>query len=109
MKQITQNELIELIKEKQKNAENNIEAIRREERRTIEDGQDEATALRLERNIAYYNAYQDLICYLQSVEMVPEKIKYRCTAPIGNRCVYDRNGLSDCSNCCFSVRIREKE
>ena len=70
MKQITQKELIELIKEKQENAKNTYEAIRSEQTWTIRDGQ--INILGQERNKAYIDAYQNLICYLQSVEIVKE-------------------------------------
>ena len=68
MKQITQKELIDLIKDKQENAKNEYEAIRTEQAWTIKEGQN--NILRQERNIAFIDAYQDLICYLQSVEIV---------------------------------------
>lgn len=66
MKQITQKELIDLIKEKQENAENEYEAIRIGARWTPKGEQE----LGKERNKAFIDAYQDLICYLQSVEIV---------------------------------------
>ncbi len=70
MKQITQKELIKLIEEKQENAKNELEAIERKETWTIKEGQN--NILGKERNKAYIDAYQDLICYLNGVEIVPE-------------------------------------
>ena len=71
MKQITQKELIDLIKEKQENAENEYEAIRKGERWTPKGEQE----LGKERNKAFIDAYQDLICYLNGVEIVANKIE----------------------------------
>ena len=70
MKQITQKEFIKLIEEKQENAKNAIEALGREQTWTIQEGQ--SNLLKKERNKAYIDAYQDLICHLNGVEIVPE-------------------------------------
>lgn len=69
MKQITQKELIELIKEKQENAKNSYESASRDSGyRSLEESK---TNLLIQvRNKAYINAYEDLICYLNSVEIV---------------------------------------
>ena len=69
MKQITQKELIDLIKEKQENAKNEYESAIYGYR-PIETSR--ARIITQERNKAYIDAYQDLICYLNSVEIVPE-------------------------------------
>ena len=71
MKQITQKEFIKLLKEKQENAKNAYKALITKQTWTIKDGQN--NILSQERNKAYIDAYQDLICYLDSVEIVPEK------------------------------------
>ena len=95
MKQITQNELIELIREKKENAMKEYEAIRMGERWTPEEGQ----ILGKERNKAYIDAYQDLICYLDSVEIVPEvkqeEKKCECYDPVYKRC----NGTRERDEC----------
>ena len=70
MRQITQKDLVKLIEEKQENAKNAYEAIIRKISCSIEEGQD---ILAKERNKAYIDCYQDLICYTNSVEIVPEK------------------------------------
>ena len=66
MKQITQNELIELIKEKQNNATNMEESLRI--RATSRDDLDTARIC-----FGEARAYQDMICYLDCVEIVPEE------------------------------------
>lgn len=74
MKQITQKELIELIKEKQENAKFTYESACKDYGyRPIEESR--ARLLTKERNKAYIDAYQDLICYINSVEIVPERIE----------------------------------
>ena len=72
MKQITQKELIDLIREKQENAINAYKFVAQQL-----STQEEmfAKALKEERNKAYINAYEDLICYLDSVEIVPDRIE----------------------------------
>ena len=65
MKQITQKELIDLIKEKQENAQRELFSIQ------VNKNLGEAL-LTKERNKAYIDAYQDLICYINSVKIVPE-------------------------------------
>lgn len=71
MKQITQKDLINLIEEKQENAKNAFEALQREQCKEMKIGQNHI--LDKERNKAYIDCYQDLICYINSVEIVPEK------------------------------------
>lgn len=61
MKQITQKDLIKLIEEKRENARN---AFRRATEKSDRDS--------LLTNKAYIDAYQDLICYLNGVEIVAE-------------------------------------
>ena len=72
MKQITQKELIKLIEEKQENATIEYELNSRDDGfRTLEESR--ARFVRQQKNKAYIDAYQDLICYLNSVELVPEE------------------------------------
>lgn len=102
MKKITQKELIDLIKEKQDNAMKEYDAIRMGERWTPEEGQ----ILRKERNKAYIDAYQDLICYLNSIEIIPsvketEKVHIECIAPPNATC------NADCKNCCYNATLIE--
>ena len=66
MKQITQKDLINLIEEKQENAR-----IAYSQTFNMKEG-DEARE-QAQTNKAYIDAYQDLICYLNGVEIVPEK------------------------------------
>lgn len=70
MKQITQTELVELIKAKQENAKNCIESLGRKDSWSIQDGLEKT--LSFERNKAYIDAYQDLICYLNGKIIVPD-------------------------------------
>lgn len=70
MKQITQKELIELIKDKQDNAINMYEAAKKDKELWYLE-----SIKRRFINQAYIDAYQDLICYLDSVEIVPERSK----------------------------------
>lgn len=72
MKQITQKEFIKLIEEKQENAKNSLVALGREQTWTIKEGQ--INILKKETYKAYIDAYQDLICYLNGVKIVPEEI-----------------------------------
>lgn len=67
MKQITQKELIDLIKEKQENAKNMFYETRDSEKDFGE------APLKKTRCLAEMDTYQDLICYLDSVEIVPER------------------------------------
>lgn len=98
MKQITQKELIDLIKEKQENAKNMFYETRDNEK---DFGKAE---LKKARCLAEMNAYQDLICYLNSREIVPEK---KLLEPLCNKCSktnetcpFHRIGSAyeDCSN-----------
>ena len=68
MIQITQKDLIELIKTKLENATNMEESLRI--RATSRDDLDIA-----KRCFGEARAYQDLICYLSVVEIVPERIE----------------------------------
>ena len=65
MKQITQTELIKLIEDKQQNAVNEIQ-------RAFAGMPNYKTKDTLATNKAYYDAYQDLICYIKSVVIVPD-------------------------------------
>lgn len=93
MKQITQKELIELIEEKQENAKNMFYETRDNEK---DFGKAE---LKKARCLAEMDAYQDLICYLNSVEIVPEakqeEKKCECYDPIYKRC----NGTRERDEC----------
>lgn len=81
MKQITQKELIELIEEKQKNAMNDYKNVSESiGYRTLEESR--MRLIKKERNKAYIDAYQDLICYLNGVEIVPDLNKLLESAPI---------------------------
>ncbi len=72
MIQITQKDLIELIKTKQENAKNEYEINSIDYGfRTLEESR--ARFIRQQKNKAYIEAYEDLICYLDGVEIVPEK------------------------------------
>ena len=72
MKQITQKQFIELIEEKQENAINAYQFVAQQ--LSTQEGMF-AKALKEERNKAYIDAYQDLICYLNGVEIVPDRIE----------------------------------
>ena len=66
MKQITQKDLIKLIEDKQENAMNMFYSTRDSEERFGE------APLKKARCLAEMDAYQDLICYIKSVQIVPE-------------------------------------
>ena len=66
MKQITQKDLINLIEEKQENAR-----IAYSQTFNMKEG-DEARE-QAQTNKAYIDAYQDLICYLNGVKIVPDR------------------------------------
>ena len=72
MKKITQTEFISLIKEKQENAINALKFV--SQQLTTKEGMFEK-ALKEEKNKAYIDAYEDLICYLTCVVIVPEEVK----------------------------------
>lgn len=67
MKQITQKDLIKIIEEKQENAKNMFYETRNSEKDFGE------APLKKARCLAEMDTYQDLICYLNSVEIVPEE------------------------------------
>ena len=74
MNQITQKDLINLIKDKQENAKNDYRRVSNDTGfRTLEESR--IRIIRQEREKAFIDAYQDLICYLDSVEIVPERIE----------------------------------
>lgn len=81
MKQITQKDLINLIKDKQENAKNEYERALQMQP-CYEKKVQEIT------NEAYIKAYEDLICYIKSKVIVPEHIEENETLldPLCNTC-----------------------
>ena len=71
MRQITQKDLIKLIEEKQENAKNAY-------KRTFNTLESDETKENQVTNKAYIDCYQDLICYINSVKIVPEDGKLCC-------------------------------